>query len=362
MHFLISTLERSDGPINQPFNETLGRVGQLRPIGRVGDHTVFEILDPNLSLVADRLWQALIGQQITSAALLARRPRPDRLWMTVEWWGKLVVETSLEDVTALSKERWKREYTHKDLNLTIYSPLQHPKKADESPEVGEQATKFRSRLRDQVAHTEVISRQLLCGNPTLWFGELAGETLGGWVALSCAASDDVRSANVRIGNPAAFGFELVKDQSSLASWLSKGVVDVRAIGGTGPREDVNPLEAVTVEDVPAPREWRERDWRFSLQLRVIGVQDPAVIIGPGAVFEQPTPNGSQNLAVAVGTTLHVDAGQIIDVILPAWCLNPGGSPPSGPMRPTPLRFSHYGGGTQEAVWAAVRRLREGFNP
>jgi hypothetical protein len=96
---------------------------------------------------------------------------------------------------------------------------------------------------------------------------------------------------------------------------------------------------------------------FLIALEIEAPIDPTVVIGSGVVFEQLQPSTAQNLAVVAPWQATINAGQIIGVVLPAWCINQNLSPPSGqPLRATPLSFVGDKS-SQDNIWRDIERRR-----
>ncbi len=340
--------------------ENLKRFGFRGPVGSGNGYPGFETSEKSGAL-QEWLWQEISSTAVVSAAFVAKTPHPDRLWIAAEWQERIVVEHAVIDEAGLDEHLWSRNREFQRDDLAVFRPLPSATEKDGNLEILPQPKEFRAILWNSRPHTAVVSLHAILENRNAWFGDLAGEQIGGSVALISAALDhvDPHEQLIRLGNPAACGFHKTDGQGTLPYWISNNVIAAHVWGGQiGEHpKGFESSETVIPDGVPPTREWRERGWGFALTLKLNGLEDPEVIFGSGVVFEQPNLNGQQNLAVAHGGQVSVGVGQTLQVMLPAWCLNRHFGPPNGLMRPTPLAYDHGGAGGQRDVWDEIASRR-----
>ena len=203
-----------------------------------------------------------------------------------------------------------------------------------------------------------------------WFGELADERVGGAVAVLAMSGIRVSARSmVVLRNPAALGLRRVSGANALAAQVRAGRVTIQAWGTSSddptrgirrPRPRYSRAESVSLAaGLTASR--AATGARYGILIRLSAGMSSEVVIDTGLVFEQETLSRVQNLAIAAGSVIGVDAGEPASSALPAWCLNRVLAPPGGePVRPTSLYVPLTAGMSQGAVWSIVERSLNSF--
>jgi hypothetical protein len=295
----------------------------------------------------------LKGSLIDSAALLSKSLADEDLWIAREWLQRFVVERTLLPLVEPMLAELEVRGEYRERNLVIFGPSESKTKGSEV--FGE--------------HVERASRVL--EDPGRYYGELADPLVGGANALYAAGIEAARDRgfpedSVVVAPPEALGFRIDHEGLSVQSWRKKSVIEAEAVGfGLGSASVLAELfERHSVELDLGEVERLEADWRgqglaFGIGLILRGLQDPPVVIPVGSVYQQPAIGSTmQNLAVAQAASANVAAGATVPLILPAWCLNPTFSTPSGPLSPTPL-VAASASGTQQAMWDMIRARYRG---
>jgi hypothetical protein len=216
---------------------------------------------------------------------------------------------------------------------------------------------FQLHLYDTVQRMLRIDRSALAEHRNEWFGDLADTRVGGAnVILSHVRERS--DGTVLVPNLALLSLSRENAPDALATMAGDGSVEVRAAGFSPGHTAPDALHRAgefrcsRKDFLRAFSDAELSSAAYAVAFEIAAPIDPTVMIGPGIVFEQLTLNKTQNLAVATGATRTIAAGQIVPVILPAWCINRNLSPPSGQqMRLTRLRLQATG--TQEAVWQQI---------
>ena len=308
----------------------------------------------------------LISQDAIKSAVLVSQPlSSDELWIAGEFWGKFLADPDCAHRIDIFAARSARELRVADRNMLIFEAA----RAD--------AATFNGRASGLLGTRQVSARAVL-ENPSAIYGVFADPAIGGANALFAAGQEAMKlhydqgpiivRDQVLVGAPEAFGFVEDTGEASTVAWQRKSVIAIEAIGfGLGDWSAA--LGLLAKHDVAEAfhghreqfSEWNARDCRFGLAIVLRGIEDPPVVIPAGAVFQQPhMGSGDQNLAAAKAASVFVAAGATVPVILPAYCLNPTFSPPSGPMMPTALVYPSLGQ-SQSEVWNGIRR-RYGVQP
>lgn len=288
-------------------------------------------------------FELLAAKKISSAALLSAPLAPDDLWIAREWSNRMVVATDeVPKIEALA-DRLSEEGKYDDREFIIFA-LRRP-------------------APDRVAAHEVRER------PSEFYGDLADPAVGGANVLYAAGREAAEQrgwhGDVVAGAPEDFGFVRDSGLESIVAWRRQAVIEAHAVGfGLESDDELAALFAAHElefdEDAFRAKAvgWLNQGLRFGVGVVLIGLQDPPVVVPVGSVFQQPVIGSSmQNLAVAQAANPVVAAGATVPLILPAWCLNPSFSPPSGPLAPTPLVLP-AASGSQAQVWDDVRARYE----
>lgn len=293
---------------------------------------------------------------VRSAALLPEVPPRDRLWLVIEWRGRLVVA---EEYLPVLEEQggWSVESRNERHDLLILSPgeMRGKVRKVESPE-GYQSSLFSA--EPVVAHLRMAELERGPKGWRQWFGELAEPDVGGAVALLALSGARSHSGEVLLRNPAALGLQVAFDDvSALSTYCRRKKLEVVAHGGSwgNLERQATALEPDDSRDMQARQallqaQRETRGASYYVLLEVEAIEDPEVVIPAGAIFEQSSLNGVQTLAAASQRKFQIDVGQFLPIAFPAWCLNRHLSPPAGqPVRPTPLIYPGGSGG-QGMVW------------
>lgn len=296
-----------------------------------------------------------ISTQSLTSAYVGTEPLPaDKSWLACEWYGKIVANPQLAEELQATLAGWRAEPLPQ-MDVVVFSPSPASK-------IEEARLQYRDKLSSEEATFIEVPLEAIQDSLAGWFDDYASEKVGGWVTLLSGAAriDDSR---IRLGNLSALGLRRDESPDSLWAVQRSGAVNVTAMGLSKAhlaehwteggrfklsREqfDLSALEGVDAE--------------YYVAIQIEAPIDPKVVIGPGAVFEQLSPWETQNLAIASEWHETIDAGQIVGVVLPAWCLNKNLSPPSGqPLRLTPLSFIGNSQ-SQQAVWSDIARRREEY--
>ncbi len=328
----------------------LGRDAKVE--GAANGWPLLFIPKPDDALLA--LTAKLIQQQVVIGAALTAEPLgPEQYFIAAEWRRCLVVEKS--EVSSLARaEAW---FVHK----TDYEPL---------------GLLIFDVLGDGGAATGAFgllnaiprSAHIVMADPAAFYGRFAAADVGGANALFAAGLEAARhrglaDGTVLVGGPEALGFGVDDGEASVSHWRQKGMITVEAHGCSLERitSVIDGLESFSSaafnRDTLAEElsTWRGAGLSFGLAIVLRGIDDPPVVIPMGAVYQQPIMGSqSQTLAVAKPATAMVGLGATVPLVLPAWCLNPTFSAPSGPMAPTPLVAAEVAG-SQDDVWRGVRQ-------
>jgi hypothetical protein len=300
-----------------------------------------------------RLGELLISQKIRSA-YASDKPLPkDRLWMASEWGGSLVADRSVATALRDFLGGWATTVWDGD-DLVIFTPVTQ-----------DQAVKYHAMLENPEPRFIIASREKVLKNPQVWFGEYSDDRYGGWTTLISAARPD-REGFLTLGNLAALGLKRDENPSSAWAVQRSGAIRLHAVGLERSQLEMDRWHTNGgfkikrdnfrfVDDVSRIRS------NYLIALQIEAPIDPTVIIGSGVVFEQVQPLTSQNLAVVEPWETTIDAGQILGLLMPAWCINHHLHAPSGqPLRATPLSFVGDRS-SQQAVWADIARRQPAGN-
>lgn len=295
-----------------------------------------------------------VGEAISSGKVISAYVGPaempsEKPWLAVEWHHRIVADPEVAWQLDALLPGWTGEHA-KGAGVVVFSPdvarASRPEKA-RSPAL---VTMPEPRWWE----IDLIDAE---HDPSGWFGEFGHDDVGGWVTLlSAALRGDEGSGTV--GNLAALGLKLNRDKESLWAARAAGAIKVTAVGMRREQVETRDLSLLGSEWGNADiTRLKRSDASFCIAVRIAAPVDPKVIIGSGTIFEQLGPGQAQNLAVATEWHDTIDAGQIVSMVLPAWCLNRDLAPPSGqPLRLTPLTF--VGQSTdQRAVWDDIDRRR-----
>lgn len=312
-----------------------------------------------LRFAAELLW----AKRVRSAGVFVRRLRPDELYLAAEWWGKIVVEADLVGRGDVFGGLLVFDKIYDPRNLSVFKL---------APEVFGVAPYEESGDTGPIAAKRERTTEVLA-DPRRYYGEFAEPEVGGANALYAAGLEAARErglpeGEVLVGEPSVFGFEVDAGENSIVAWRRKGVIAAVATGfGLGSWDEALRLYArygqeLGPEDLELrTKEWSQQGYSFCVAIILKGVQDPPVVIPTGAVFQQPSMGAPmQTLGVAQPAHVMVAAGATVPLILPAYCLNPTFSPPSGPVAPTPL-VAPAVSGPQSAVWDGIRRRYRGHS-
>ena len=301
-----------------------------------------------------------LQKRVRSAALVATALPPERLFIAAEWWYKFVVEIS-QLAAAERLARWLHRVGDADhFNLAIFDvhdtdERSSDSESDEKVFLGE-------------FPTEPLTEETVLSNPEKHYGRFASTDFGGANALFAAGQEAARMrglhpGTVLVGAPAAFGFGVDENESSVISWRRKHAIAVYAFGFSLSNWSAAVEQWRSSVETPFDKiagenqidQWHKSGIQFGLAIALRGLIDPPIVIPMGSIYQQPVMGSpSQTLATAYAGTYMVGAGATVPLVLPAWCLNPTFSPPHGPMTPTPLMASSASG-TQHAVWEGIRR-------
>lgn len=288
--------------------------------------------------MAKMLTRAVADGTVRSGYVGAEMPPPSQLWLAVEWSGSLVVDATRMEWFGHTFEGWSCEPAQEHQVYICKPP--RPSGADA----------YRALLRHPVPRWFTASREEVLGDPRVWFGEFADTDHGGWVTLFDGAPQDDRH-EVRLGNLAALGLEIMDNAASPWALQRRNIVRVRAAGLSGVSHGHDDFR------LPLERYQLVEGGEYQVRLEIEGVVDPKVIIGPGTIFEQLQPGLAQNLAIAEPWEAIVEAGEIVGALLPAWCLNRHlPAPRDAVMRATPFGFVGASA-SQDAVWDDLDRRR-----
>ncbi len=302
---------------------------------------LFELDDPSSEIVFKTLSLIRRGD-LRTAGIFGEPLSPPELWIAREWWRKLVADEAGAS------------------GLPELGPPGHRHQTGDRTVLVFELSQFEGPFGARRASAHDVRENL-----SAYYGDLADPEMGGAVALFAAGEEAARANRlspdeILVGGPEAFGFSRDQGSESTIAWRRKGVIAVHAVGfglndwdpALGLLAD-HQAEARGYESLA--REWRAAGYSFGLAIVLKGLQDPPVVIPMGSVYQQPAVgSGYQNLAAAQSANVMVAAGATVPVIVPAYCLNPSFSPPSGPMAPTPLVYG-AASGDQSAVWDGIRR-------
>jgi len=325
-----------------------------------------------------RLAAALAAGQVSSAALLPGLPPPEQRWLLTEWRGQLAVRDSI--ASQLDPRLWAVPSGYDLIGLRIFAPAgPEPDRsmAAPAPMPGmrrarwvETVTEYRNSLDTDRPVLITAPAQQIMSRMRDWFGELADERVGGAVAVLAMSGIEARARSmVVLRNPAALGLRRVSGTSALAAHARAGRVTIQAWGTSSddptrgirrPRPGYSRVESRSLKaGLTASR--AVTGARYGILIKLSAGVSSEVVIDTGLVFEQETLNRVQNLAIAAGSVIGVDAGEPVSRALPAWCLNRMLAPPGGePVRPTPLYVPLTAGMSQAAVWSVVERSLDSF--
>ena len=245
-------------------------------------------LDPdNNQNILSKVAALLIKKRLSSAYVSDKLLTNDRLWMTYEWRGKLVVDRrSTKSVLDLLPE-WTATHLERH-DVTILKPP-----ASEELSTALNASEYRDMLEDPEPYFVETSRKSIFRDPSAWFGEYSDDDHGGWTTLASAIPFD-GAEMLRLGNLAALGFKRDKNPDSAWAVQRSGAIRLHAVGLSRPQF--------------AAREWHldagfklERsDFQliqnidaihsdFLIALQIDAPIDPTVIIGSGVVSSRCNP-------------------------------------------------------------------------
>ena len=297
----------------------------------------------------------LVQKRIVSAAVVSGPLVEDELWIAAEWWGRVVVERTEVSRMESVLNRLRPEREHSERSLVVFRPLE---KVMPTPGEADVLTQD----EEGVAGTHVRE------DPYKYYGDLADPLTGGASALYAAGLESARARglpddHIVVASPEALGFQRDTGRNSVVAWRKKSTISVEAVGFS--RESITEaahlftlfskhLNDVDFDDLERKFDaWRKEELSYAVALVLRGLQDPAVVIPVGSVYEQPSLDSQeQNLAIAKPASPVVAAGATVPLILPAWCLNQTLWPPNGRLVPTPL-IAASTGGTQEEVWGRI---------
>lgn len=306
--------------------------------------------------------ELLRAKRVRSAGVFVRRLRLDELYLAAEWWGSIVVEADLVGRGDVFGGLLVFDKTYEPRNLSIFkiAPEVFDVAPEESGDIGPIAAK-----RERA--TKVLA------DPRRYYGEFAEADVGGANALYAAGLEAARErglpeGEVLVGDPTVFGFEVDAGENSIVAWRRKGVIAAEATGfRLGSWDEALRLYSESGQELDLPdlklrtKEWSQKGYGYGVAIILKGLRDPPVVIPTGAVFQQPSMSAPmQTLGVAQAAHVVVAAGATVPLVLPAYCLNPSFSPPSGPVVPTSLFVSAVSG-SQSAVWDGIRRRYRGHS-
>lgn len=322
-----------------------------------GNRSLITIADPDESILRKTL-SLLAREEIRSAALVTKPLPTNEVWLAIEWWGRLVVEEA-----ELGRVHGLRDWLgpserHEQRHLAIFKP-----RGSSGPEVDEEGL---GPIEAREATANDVRQ-----DPGRYYGELADPTIGGANVLFAAGMEAARErglpeTRVLVGSAETFGFSRHDDPNTVVAWRRQNVIDVDAVGfSLGSWEEVVGLmgrhirESKLSEFMALTATWKNEGFGFGVAMVLKGLEDPPVVIPMGSVYQQPAIGARvQNLAVGRPANVTVGVGAIVPIILPAYCLNPTFSPPSGPVTPTVLVHRNPGG-SQHDVWDGIRRRYRG---
>lgn len=317
-------------------------------ISDIGRTPVFAVSDPGSALV--RLTAELLrDERIVSAALTARPLPSNELYLATEWRRRMVVEKSEVTRMVAASDILQAADGYPPRGLVIFKLGSYYQKS----------------VDPDLWQGKGEPTQSVLASHEDYYGEFADPEVGGAQVLFAAGLEMARvrglgQDRVIVGLPEAFGFTRDYGENSVIAWRRKGVIAVEAVGFGLESEDelarMFERHKLSLDCAGFARDaegWLAEGLSFGVGIVLRGLQDPPVIIPVGSVYQQALGSTMQNLAVAKSANPIVGAGATVPLILPAWCLNPSFSPPSGPMTPTPL-VAASASGSQQAVWAAIR--------
>lgn len=350
------------------------RFALRKRLSEVGDSVIF-LAGPIDAAQLEALRTGLTQNSIRSAALLKTTPDPGMLWVAAEWWGRLVVDRSIlgEIEPALALWVYQGSYRNEtnQLDLAIFTPNPEGTQGQISEQIPSELKPefvrvsdpivFQERLDDEEACVLRVDSSAIRRNPKKWFGDLADERVGGANAL-LAHMREMDDGTILLPNLTLAFLDRETALASLAELTDAGGLIVRSAGFS--RDQIDATNWYTAAPFKSSRnEFLDnlRDSQtaanYAVALEIEAPDDPEVIIGSGVVFEQLTLNGIQNLATVPAQVQTIAAGQIVPMILPAWCINRSLQPPSGQqMRLT--RLHSKAGHNQSDVWTRIESALE----
>jgi hypothetical protein len=333
-----------------------GWTGRFEGLGN--RQPIITIFGPDPAILRETIL-LLARKRLRSAALVELPLRQNELYVAAEWWDRFVVEEG-EFARAEFLGEWLVPVgQHAPRHLLIFK-TREPQEADTLDDPPDARPIARS------AHVAAV-----IANPSAYYGELADPRIGGANALFAGGWEAAREcglseAQVLVGVPETFGFEVDRSESSVVAWRRRRMIEIEAVGFSlgSWEEPLRLLEAHSL-DVDMEKllihehEWRNEGLGFGLAVLLKGLADPPIIIPTGSVYQQPLMGAHvQNLASARPASVTVAAGATVPLVLPAYCLNPTFSPPHGPVEPTLLVASSVSG-PQQSVWEGIRRRYRG---
>lgn len=275
--------------------------------------------------------------------------------MAYEWAGRLVIDRPIAEPLRDLLHEWTTTYLDGH-DLVIFEPP-----ASQKQTMTVNAAEYRDTLEDTEPRFFEVSREAILTDPRAWFGEYSEDGYGGWTTLISAIPSESTKTLV-LGNLAALGLKRDKDPDSAWAVQRSGGIRLHAVGLNQSQFETGEWHVNAgfqlgrsdfrlIQDIDKPRS------SYLIALQIEAPVDPTVIIGSGVIFEQVQPWAAQNLAVAQPWQTTIDAGQILGLVMPAWCINQHLSAPSGQqLRATPLTFVGNQA-NQRAVWEDIAQRR-----
>jgi hypothetical protein len=291
---------------------------------------------------------ALVARgEVTSAALFAAEPSPDRRWLALEF-SRCFVTCGPVDIGLLRELGW---FPDEGQGFVVWSAH----RADSGQ------ADFAARILDAAPSTIEISSDEDLGSSV--FGALASNRQRGSSALMSLSGAQPGLGPIRLRNPASLELDLITAHDSIPHLVEAGHIGVMGVGATvGMAAADLDVDGFTDPD-EARSAWQSvhrSGYAYWLIIQVTPHVDPRVGIPPGHIFEQLDVNGVQTLAVASGTSFIVGESAPHTVVVPAWCLNQNLSAPSGQqVASTPLRARYSAGLSQSEVWRDRSRVVSG---
>jgi hypothetical protein len=323
--------------------------------------------------VEAHLAAALAAGQVGCATLLPGLPPPEQRWILTEWRGRLAVHASIAD--QLDPRFWADPSSYDLIDMRVFAPAggtPDPSIAGPGVTPGVRLAEWVETRAEYLASVEndrptliTVPAQQILTRMRDWFGDLADERVGGAIAvLAMSGITASTRTHVVLRSPAALGLRRLAGVTALPmlgrdgriiaqAWGTRGDDPTRGLARPRPRYDrpesrtlkagFNVLKTTTGA-------------RHGVLIRLTTGVATEVLVDTGLVFEQETLGRVQNLAIAAGAVVGVDAHQPASLALPAWCLNRRLAPPRGqPVRPTPLFLPLTAGISQGGVWNIVER-------